>query len=98
MAAYIIGIRRSELLGRAWIASYLPKTDALIEKHGGKYLTRVTAIQPLEGSEKPPLNIVIFEFPSLAQAQAWHNDPDYAPLKQLRQANSDWELCIVEGK
>jgi len=37
------------------------------------------------------------EFPSLDHAQAWHNDPDYAPLKQLRQANIDMEVFVVEG-
>jgi uncharacterized protein (DUF1330 family) len=36
------------------------------------------------------------EFPSLEHAQAFHNDLDYAPLKQLRQANIDMEVFVVE--
>jgi uncharacterized protein (DUF1330 family) len=45
---------------------------------------------------EPPLAVVILEFPSLELAQAWHDDPDYAPLKQVRQANVDMEVFVVE--
>ena len=99
MAAYIIAIRRSAPRGTAWVEQYRPKTDALIEKHGGKVLVQSSATRALlalEGSETPPLSVVIIEFPSLEQAQAWHNDPDYEPLKQLRQANIDMEVFVVE--
>jgi uncharacterized protein (DUF1330 family) len=50
---------------------------------------------PLEGGQ-PPLGVVILEFPSLEQAQEWHDDPDYGALKQLRQANVDMEVFVVE--
>jgi uncharacterized protein (DUF1330 family) len=50
----------------------------------------------LEGEAKPPLSVVIVEFPSRAHAQAFHNDPDYAPLKRLRQANIAMEVFVVE--
>ena len=100
MAAYIIGIRRSEPRGTAWGEEYRPKTGALIEKHGGKVLLQGRSTRTplaLEGDEKPPLSVVVLEFPSLEHAHAWHNDPDYAPLKQLRQANIDMEVFVVEG-
>jgi uncharacterized protein (DUF1330 family) len=99
MAAYIIAIRRSEPRGTAWVEEYRPKTDALIEKHGGKVLAQSSLTLPLlalEAFEKPPTFALIIEFPSLEQAQAWHNDPDYVPLKQLRQANVDMELFVIE--
>ena len=99
MAAYIIGQRRSEPRGTAWGEEYRPKAAALIAKHGGKVLIGGNSTRPLlalEGVEEAPLSVVIVEFPSLEQAQAWHNDPDYAPLKQLRQANIDMEVFVVE--
>jgi uncharacterized protein (DUF1330 family) len=99
MAAYIIGLRRSEPRGTAWREEYLPKTAALMAKHGGKVLiggNSPRALMALEGEAKPPLSVVILEFPSLEHAQAFHNDPDYAPLKQLRQANIDMEVFVVE--
>jgi uncharacterized protein (DUF1330 family) len=100
MAAYIIGLLRSAPLGMAWVKEYLPKTAALVAKHGGKALIGGnSAPRPLalEGAEEPPLAVVLLEFPSLKQAQAWHADPDYAPLKQLRQANVDMQVFIVES-
>ena len=99
MAAYIIGLRRAEPRGTAWLEDYLPKTAALVAKHGGKALIGGNSPQApmaLEGEAKPPLSVVVLEFPSLERAQAWHNDPDYAPLKQLRQANVDMEVFVVE--
>ncbi len=30
--------------------------------------------------------------------QAWHDDPGYAPLKQLRQTNVDMEVFVVERR
>ena len=38
MATYIIGLRRSEPRGTAWLEAYLPKRATLIAKHGGKVL------------------------------------------------------------
>ena len=99
MAAYVIGLRRSAPRHTAWVKEYLPKTAALIAKHGGKPLiggNSTPRILPLEGAQ-PPLAVVILEFPSLEQAQGWHDDPDYAPLKQLRQANVDMEVFVIES-
>jgi uncharacterized protein (DUF1330 family) len=98
MAAYIIGLRRSEPRGTAWVEEYLPQTAALIAKHGGKVViggNAPRALMALEGAP-PPLSVVIVEFPSLAHTQAFHNDPDYAPLQQLRQANIAMEVFVVE--
>ena len=99
MAAYIIGLRRSAPRGTAWVKEYLPKTAALVAKHGGKALiggNSTPRLLALEGAEQPPLAVVILEFPSLERARAWHDDPDYAPLKQLRQANVDLEVFVVD--
>jgi uncharacterized protein (DUF1330 family) len=100
MAAYIIGLRRSEPRGTAWLEEYLPKTAALIAKHSGKVLiggNSPQALMALEGEAKPPLSVVVLEFPSLEHAEAFHNDPDYASLKQLRQANIGMEVFVVES-
>jgi len=99
MAAYIIGLRRSEPRGTAWLKEYLPKTATLIAKHGGKVViggNTPQALLALEGEAKPPLSVVVLEFPSRAHAQAFHNDPDYAPLQQVRQANIAMEVFVVE--
>ena len=100
MAAYVIGLGRSAPRGTAWAKEYLPKAAALVAKHGGKALiggNSTPRLLTLEGAEEPPVAIVMLEFPSLEQAQAWHDDPDYAPLKQMRRANLDMEIFVVEN-
>jgi uncharacterized protein (DUF1330 family) len=39
----------------------------------------------------------MIEFPSMAHARAWYNDPEYAPMKRLRQAGSRLNFLLVEG-
>ena len=96
MAAYVI-VRVLEMRDTAWREEYAPKTAALVQKHGGKFIVRGGAKERLEGSGKLPVNIVVIEFPSVEQAKGWYNDPDYAPLIKLRQSGSDAELVLVEG-
>ncbi len=96
MAAYVI-VRVLEIRDTAWRAEYGPKTAALVEKHGGKFLVGGGAKEGLEGNEKVPSNIVVLEFPSMEHAKAWYNDPDYAPLIKLRQSGSDAEIVLLEG-
>ena len=95
MAAYVIG--RVQIWNNDWVAEYGPKTAALVEKHGGKFLVRRGKMDKLEGKEALPNVVVVIEFPSMDKAKAWYNDPDYAPLIKLRQTGSDNELMVVEG-
>ena len=83
MPAYAIG--RLQMRDPSWVAEYGPKTAALVAKHGGRYLVRGVA-ERLEGHGALPSSIVVLEFPSMAQAKAWYNDPEYAPLIKLRQS------------
>jgi uncharacterized protein (DUF1330 family) len=95
MAAYAIG--RLRMRDPSWVKDCGPRTAALVDKHGGRYLVRATAIDRLEGSEPLPSVVVVIEFPSMAKARAWCGDPDYAPLIRLRQAGSDLDFVLVEG-
>ena len=96
MAAYIIG--HVEVRDTAWTVQYLPKTTALVQKHGGKLLAGSgCAMESLEGEGKLPSAIIVLEFPSMEQAKAWYHDPEYAPLIKLRQKAAKGKLVIVEG-
>ncbi|ETX05575.1 MAG: hypothetical protein ETSY2_22175 [Candidatus Entotheonella gemina] len=95
MAAYAIG--RLQMRDPSWLAEYGPKTAALVEKHGGKYVVRGGAMERLEGEGDLPSVVVVLEFPSMEQAKAWYNDPEYEPMIKLRQGGSDLDLVLVEG-
>lgn len=67
-----------------------------IAAYGGGYLVRGGKTETLEG-EWQPARFVILEFPSVQQARAWWESPEYAEAKALRQASADTEMILVEG-
>jgi uncharacterized protein (DUF1330 family) len=95
MAAFVIV--RLKVRNNDWVAEYRPKTAALVEKHGGKFLVRRGKMERLEGKEGLPDATVVIEFPSMDDARAWYNDPDYGPMIKLRQTGADSEMIVVEG-
>jgi uncharacterized protein (DUF1330 family) len=95
MVAYAIG--RLEMRDPSWVQEYGPKVNTLVAKHGGKYLVRGGAMERLEGEGKLPSVVVVLEFPTMEQARAWYNDPEYAPMIRLRQSGSDLDFILVQG-
>ena len=80
------------------IREYGPKAGVLVQKHGGKVLAGAGgARERLEGNRALPSVLILLEFPSLAQAKAWYNDPAYAHLIHLRQTGADADIIVVEG-
>ncbi|HEX7927864.1 MAG TPA: DUF1330 domain-containing protein [bacterium] len=75
---------------------YIAKAPAYIKKHGGEYLVRGGAITVEEGNWKPN-RLVILKYPSADAAKKMFADPEYAPLKKLRQSVTTGEIVIVEG-
>jgi len=75
---------------------YKVSVPALIQKHGGEYLVRGGAFVVVEGDWKPG-RIVLFRFPDTSSAQALYNDPEYQPLKALRQRASKMDIVAIEG-
>lgn len=77
-------------------APYAASAPATIAAHGGRYLIRNGAKELREGS--PPADrLVVLEFPSVAQARAWYESPEYQALAPIRQGSSKGSLLIVEG-
>jgi uncharacterized protein (DUF1330 family) len=95
MPAYAVG--RLQMRNPSWVKEYGPKTEALVKKHGGRYLARGGAMERLEGQGALPSSIVVIEFPSMANARAWYRDAEYAPMIALRQGGSDLDFILVEG-
>jgi uncharacterized protein (DUF1330 family) len=94
MAAYVIV--NLDVKDPAAYEEYKAKAPALVKKHGGEYLVRGGKFVVEEGNWKP-VRVVLLKYPSLAAAQAMFADPDYAPLKRLRQRVAKGEIVMVEG-
>lgn len=75
---------------------YLEAVPELVAKHGGQYLVRGGEHEVLEGTWRPN-RLVLFRFPSRRAIEEFLSDPDYAPLKELRQAVTTSNLVAVDG-
>ena len=75
---------------------YKTKVPALVRKHGGEYLVRGGNFVVLEGNWKPS-RLAVFRFPNVTAAEALYNDPEYQPLKALRQRVSTMDIVVAEG-
>jgi uncharacterized protein (DUF1330 family) len=94
MSAYVIG--EIEVHDPRLYDEYRKQVLATVTKYGGRFAVRGGAVEPLEGGWTPT-RIVVLEFPSVQQAQAWYGSPEYAPLIALRQKASRGRLIIAEG-
>ncbi len=78
----------------SWVQDYLIKVTPLISKLSGKYLTRSSSIEMLEGSGKPQYSLVA-EFATKEDAVAFHASEEYAPYKAARQNGSASKFLLV---
>ena len=95
MADYLIF--EIDITDPAWGPEYGEKVGPLVAKHGGKVIVRSTDPIRVEGKRGPPTVVVVLEFPTRAAAQAWHSDPEYKPLIDLRNTGSSAEALLVDG-
>jgi len=94
MAAYLIN--DMEVTDPQVLEDYKKLSPATVAQYGGKFLARGGSIDQIEGDWKPK-RLVILEFPSVEQAKAWINSPEYAAARRLRQQASRSNIIIVEG-
>ena len=80
----------------SWVPEYVTNVHNLVEKHGGKYLSRSGNIETLEGPDKDSTLIAIIEFPSREALNNFAADPEYAPFGQARQAGSVSNLHVID--
>lgn len=94
MKSYVFGLLYMD--SWKWYEEYLPATAKLIKEYGGIYLASGVQPQMREGKEEPSA-YVLLEFPDLASAQNWYEDPKYKPLIDLRNSGGRSEIYIFPG-
>ena len=94
MVAYVIN--DMEVTDPQLLDEYRKLSPATVERYGGRFLARGGQVETLEGTWSPK-RLVILEFPSIAQAKAWVNSPEYAPARRVRQKASRSNIVVVEG-
>ena len=76
---------------------YKAAAKPIAEKFGGKYLTRGGEMDVIQKDLWAPVRIVIIRFPSMAAAHDFLDSPEYAPVKDIRLANANTTLMVLEG-
>ena len=75
---------------------YVKLAPEAVKLYGGKYIARGGINETLEGDWQAK-RLVILEFPSLEQAKAWLNSPEYSPARALRHKYARTNMVVVEG-
>lgn len=95
MPAYWVA--RSRIIEPVAYKKYTDRVPAIIAKFGGKVLARGGRYRIMEGPEKFH-RFVVIEFPTLEQAAACFESPDYQEAAAFRRAGAgEVENVIVEG-
>jgi len=95
MPAYVIG--QLEIHDPDEYQAYLDGFMPSFMRHGGELLATSSAeTEVLEGSWAKP-RTVIMRFPSVEDAKAWHDDPDYKELATIRHRTAATNLIVING-
>lgn len=95
MAAYWMA--RAKINDPDQYKKYTDRVPAILQKFGAKVLARGGKFQILEGPETFG-RFVVVEFPSMEQAVACHDSPEYQEAAAFRKdGGGEVELVIVDG-
>ena len=76
---------------------YPDRVPGIIKKFGGKALARGGRFQIMEGTDKYH-RFVVIEFPTLEDAVACHDSPEYSEASAFRRNGAgEVDLIVVEG-
>ena len=83
------------VIDQAAYNAYLPKVKAVVEASGARYLARGGKVLSVEGAA--PERVVIFEFPSLEQAQNFFSSQGWKDVVTVRGSSATVREFVVEG-
>ena len=95
MPIYMI-VEPKEIMDKEKYKEYTQKVPKIIEKFGGRYLTRNGEVSLIEGNWKPE-RLVIIEFESKDKFETWWNSPEYREIAIMRERSAKVNAIVVEG-
>ena len=94
MAAYII-FNRLQTTDADELATYAPMVAPTLKDYEATKLAGGGQVKVLEGDRSEA--VVILQFPSFEEAEAWYNSPLYKEATIQRLKGGKWNVMIVEG-
>ena len=80
----------------SWIPDYAANVHEIVNKHGGKYLSRSANITTVEGESLDTTLIALIQFPDMESVQAFASDTEYAPYGEARRAGSISRFHVID--
>ncbi|MEX1004919.1 MAG: DUF1330 domain-containing protein [Acidimicrobiia bacterium] len=77
-------------------SGYLEAARRTAAKYGGRYRVRGGSITVLEG-DFDLRRVVVIEFPTMEDLQAWYADPEYQSWIPVRRQLAESRLFAIEG-
>ncbi len=78
------------------LAEYRSKAGDAMAKHGGKPLVSAPSPKLLEGTGAAPDIAALLSFPDRDAALGWINDPELAPVHDLRKSAGASQILLLE--
>jgi uncharacterized protein (DUF1330 family) len=72
---------------------YTRQVPGTLAQYGGHFIVRGGEPQVFEGSPLP--RMVVIEFPSVEQADAWYHSPEYQAILPIRQRNARTSFLVI---
>ena len=92
--AYWVSVYRS-INNQDALTAYAKLAGPALQKNGARFLARGTPAQVYENGVNQ--RTVLIEFPSVAQAIAAHDSPEYQEALRALGTGADRDLRIIEG-
>jgi uncharacterized protein (DUF1330 family) len=83
---------------RAWVAEYVQAVTPMVERYGGRYLSRTSRVEKVEGEREPLGIVLLIEWPSRKAAMVFYESDEYRPYREMRIAGSTNEFILVPGE
>ena len=74
---------------------YVPRAQASIKAHGGRYLAAGTAVS--FAGDPPKSRVVIHVWESMDQLQRWFNSPDYLEVRKIGEKYAKFRNFAIPG-
>lgn len=78
-----------------WLKEYVEKVTPMVEKHGGKYLTKTLKAELVEGEGDLAQVITLVEFPSKESVLSFYNSKEYQPYITTRKSGSVTKITLI---
>ena len=76
---------------------YMAEAPAAVKAFGGEYLVRGGRHETIEGDWQPH-RVAVLRFPSVEQAKAFYDSPQYRAARAKREGTTDYfNMVLVEG-